>query len=359
MSNIVSVRDIETVTAEIVTIHAHTQRMMLTGAIEIGRRLVEAKSMVAYGEWGRYLEERVSYSVSTANNLMKLFQEYGDNQASLFDNFANSQTFQNLTYTKALAMLALPAELRQTFAEEHDVEGMSTREVQGAVQAELDKLKAEKAQTEKKLDEACEHNDDLRQRLEEERAKKEDLQEQTGTLGVKIDRLQKEKEKAELSEQNALRLVEKLNKKVAAAEKAEQAAKEALKKAQENPEIPDAVMEEMRQQVAADAAAKATEDLQKQLADAKEQLAATVKARQEAEEAEQKTREKLAAAERAAKMQNPDVAVFQSLYIQLQETWNRCVGAYNKVKQSDDTSAANCKKALEAAIAKFGSDIAG
>ena len=355
MSNIAKVRDIETVTKEILLI----QGVMVTGAIEIGRRLVEAKSMVEHGEWGKYLQERVNFSPSTANNYMRLYQEYGNNQASLFDDFANSQTFQNLTYTKALAMLALPADLRKTFAEENDVESMSTREVQGAVQAELDKLKAEKAKAEKKLDEACKHNDDLRQRLEEERAKKEGLQEQVDAHGEELTKLQKEKEKEEISEQNALRLVEKLNKKVAAAEKAEQTAKAALKKAQENPEIPDAVMEEMRQQVAADAAAKATEDLQKQLAEAKEQVAATVKAREAAQKEIAEVQEKLAAAERAAKMQNPDVAVFQSLYIQLQETWSKTVGAYIKVQQADETSAANCKRALDAAIAKFQSDIAG
>lgn len=359
MSNMVPVRDIETVTAEINIITVQTQRGLLTGAIEIGRRLVEAKSMVPHGEWGKYLQERVNYSQSSANNLMKLYQEYGDNQASLFDDFANSQTFQNLTYTKALAMLALPAEMRQSFAEEHDVENKSTREVQAEVQEELEKLKAEKEQAEKKLDEACEHNDDLRQRLEEERAEKEDLRDQVEADEEKLSKLQKEKEKAELSEQNALRLVDKLNKKVAAAEKAEQTAKDALKQAQEHPEIPESLMEEMRRQVAADAAKQATEDLQKQLDAAKEQAEAAAKAKQTAESATKEMQEKLAAAERAAKMQNPDVAVFQSLYIQLQETWNRTVGAYNKVLQGDDTSAANCKRALEAAIQKFQSDIAG
>jgi hypothetical protein len=115
----------------------------------------------------------------------------------------------------------------------------------------------------------------------------------------------------------------------------------------------------MRQQVAADAAAKATEDLQKQLAAAKEQAEAAIKARHAAEEEARAAAEKLAASEKSAKMKNPDVAVFQSLYIQLQETWNRCVGAYNKVQQVDDSSAANCKKALDAAIAKFQSDIGG
>ena len=118
-------------------------------------------------------------------------------------------------------------------------------------------------------------------------------------------------------------------------------------------------MEQMRNEVAADAAKKATEDLQKQLAAAQEQAESATKAREKAEAATKEAQEKLAAAERAAKMQNPDVAVFQSLYIQLQETWNRAVGAYNKVQQADETSAANCKRALDAAIQKFQSDIAG
>ena len=58
-------------------------------------------------------------------------------------------------------------------------------------------------------------------------------------------------------------------------------------------------------------------------------------------------------------MQNPDVAVFQTLYIQLQETWNRTVGAYQKVRQADEAAADSCRRALNAAISKFQSDIAG
>ena len=352
MSNMVPVRDIETVTAEINIITVQTQRGLLSGAIEIGRRLVEAKSMVPHGEWGKYLQERVNYSQSSANNLMKLYQEYGDNQASLFSDFANSQTFQNLTYTKALAMLALPADMRQSFAEEHDVENMSTREVQGAVQAELDAMKAKAGELEKKLDDACENNDILRQRLEDARAEAEDLKESA-------EQAESRAAAAAESEKAALEKVDKLTKQLATAKQKEQKASEALKQAREHPEIPEAMMEEMRQQVAADAAAKATEDLQKQLAEAKEQVAATVKAREAAQKEIAEVQEKLAAAERAAKMQNPDVAVFQSLYIQLQETWNKTVGAYIKVQQADETSAANCKRALDAAIAKFQSDIAG
>lgn len=352
MSNIIVARDIETVTAEINIITEHTQRGLLAGAIEIGRRLVEAKSMVPHGEWGKYLQERVNYSSSSANNLMKLYQEYGDNQTSLFSDFTNSQTFQNLTYTKALAMLALPAEMRQSFAEEHDVENKSTREVQAEVQAELEAMRACNGELEKKLEDACENNDVLRQRLEDARAEAEDLKDAA-------EQAESRAAAATENQQAALEKVEKLTKQLESAKQKEQKAKDALKQAQEHPEIPESLMEEMRQQVAADAAKQATEDLQKQLAAAKDQAEAATKAREQAEAATKEAQEKLAAAERAAKMQNPDVAVFQSLYIQLQETWNRTVGAYNKVRQVDEASATNCKRALDAAIQKFQSDIAG
>ena len=85
-----STRDIDMVTVEINTIKRQTQQILLTAAVEIGRRLVEAKSMVPHGEWGKYLEEKVEYSQSTAKNLMKLFEEYGSDQNKLFDYISNS-----------------------------------------------------------------------------------------------------------------------------------------------------------------------------------------------------------------------------------------------------------------------------
>ncbi|MBR0282111.1 MAG: DUF3102 domain-containing protein, partial [Oscillibacter sp.] len=41
--------------------------------------------------------------------------------------------FGHLTYTKALALLAVPADERETFVKENDVESMSTRELQDAI----------------------------------------------------------------------------------------------------------------------------------------------------------------------------------------------------------------------------------
>lgn len=134
-------RDLGTVTTEIRTLHRQAQQMVLSYAIEIGRRLVEAKAMVEYGGWGQYIKEELGYSQSTANNFMRLFEEYGKSQQSLFGGETESQTFGNLTYTQALALLALPAEEREEFVESHDVTEMSTRELEAAIR-ERDEAKA-------------------------------------------------------------------------------------------------------------------------------------------------------------------------------------------------------------------------
>lgn len=126
-------RDLGAVTVEIKALHRQAQQMVLSFAIEIGRRLVEAKALVEYGGWGAYIKEELGYSQSTANNFMRLFEEYGKSQQSLFGGEADSQTLGNLTYTQALALLAVPAEEREEFVENHDVEAMSTRELETAI----------------------------------------------------------------------------------------------------------------------------------------------------------------------------------------------------------------------------------
>jgi len=66
---------------------------------------------------------------------MRLFREYGADQQSLFGGVAKSQSFANLTYSKALLMLTVPEEDREQFMAEHDVEGMSNRELKAAIKA--------------------------------------------------------------------------------------------------------------------------------------------------------------------------------------------------------------------------------
>ena len=77
-------RDIAVITAEIKSIRQQANAMALLYAVEIGRRLEEAKRALPYGEWGKWLENEVEFSQSSANNFMRLFEEYGSAQISIF-----------------------------------------------------------------------------------------------------------------------------------------------------------------------------------------------------------------------------------------------------------------------------------
>ena len=143
----------EIVAAEIRQIADQTRKMVLNSSIEIGKRLCEAKEMVPHGEWAAWLEKNVDFSQSSANNFMKIYTEYGDIQGELWGASAKSQTFGNLSYSQAVALLAVPAEEREEFVKENHVEDMSTRELQEAIKAR---------------DEAVKERDKAREELEEE-----------------------------------------------------------------------------------------------------------------------------------------------------------------------------------------------
>lgn len=365
MSEIITVRDSEIVAAEINTIKEDTRRIMIANAIRIGGKLVEAKSMVPFGEWGKWLEEKVNYSQSTANNMMQLYREYGEDQESLFDNWTKSEAFGKLTYTQHMALLALPFADRAEFAESHDVENMSTRELEKAIRDEVAEANRQrdvaletKERFAQKLDTVNEslaameeELDEVKEDLEREKNRADTAGQEAAAYAKQVTKAQQEKERAEKSEKSALELVEKLKKQVSDAKAAEKKAKDALKASKDKPEIPEEIMEKLRAEAEAAAAQQAAAEMEKKLAEAQKRADVAAAQAQEAEE-------KLKAAQKAVQMANPDLAVFQNLYIQLQETWNRTVGAYQKVKTNDEGAAGNCMKALEAALAKFHSDIA-
>ena len=107
----------------------------LTTIIEIGRRMCAAKAMVKHGEWAGWLQQNTGYSSSTAENFMRIFNEYGADQISLFGDVEKPQTFGNLTYSKALALLSVPKSEREAFVQENNVDEMSTRELKEAIKA--------------------------------------------------------------------------------------------------------------------------------------------------------------------------------------------------------------------------------
>jgi len=151
MSEITPVRSPEIIAAEINSIKAQTQQIMLQASIEIGRRLAEAKAAVGHGNWTKWLKQSVDYSERTATNLMRIFNEYGNGQEKLFGQ-SNQQAFAELSYTQAIALLGIHDEDdRAEFIKENDVDSMSTRELQEAIK-ERDKEKAENEKLSKALE---------------------------------------------------------------------------------------------------------------------------------------------------------------------------------------------------------------
>lgn len=150
----------EHVAAEICAIKSQTQAIVLHASVEIGRRLVEAKNMLDHGLWGNWLSVYVDYSQRTATNLMKLYEEYKDK--------LNQQSLANLTYTRAVLLLGIAPEEREQFAEQNDVENMSTRELQQAIK-ERDELERKLAIAQDNLTEKAEEsrkNLEAKQQLE-------------------------------------------------------------------------------------------------------------------------------------------------------------------------------------------------
>ena len=107
-STAIGVRTADTIATEINTIKRQTQKIMLASSIEIGKRLTEAKDMIDHGAWGKWLQDNVNYSERTAQNLMRVYDQYGDKfgmteMDSLFASGAPN-VFEELSYTQALAL---------------------------------------------------------------------------------------------------------------------------------------------------------------------------------------------------------------------------------------------------------------
>ncbi|MFD0678989.1 MULTISPECIES: DUF3102 domain-containing protein [unclassified Paenibacillus] len=111
------------IAADIYSIKGQTGQVILYSSAEIGRKLVEAKEVLSHGEWGEWLKNSVDYSHSTANNLMRLYREYGADMPDI-------PTLASLSYSKAILLLGVPSKERELFAKENDVANMSSRELQ-------------------------------------------------------------------------------------------------------------------------------------------------------------------------------------------------------------------------------------
>lgn len=152
------------VAADINKIKMKTAVVLAMSAVEMGRLLCEAKSLVPHGEWGAWLEVNVDFSESKAQTLMRCYKEYGDGQIDMISGTSDLDFFAMLTVSQMDALLALPKPERREFVEEHREElesgDMSVRDMK----AEIAKLKSENEGLQKVAE-------GLNTMLEEERSK--------------------------------------------------------------------------------------------------------------------------------------------------------------------------------------------
>lgn len=325
-------RQISDVTQDI---RRKTGEFLLT-AIEIGRLLFEAKSMVEPGGWSKYIEEELPFSHSWANNYMKLYKEFGSDQTSLF---GDSQAFMNLRPTQALELLALPAEDRLEFMETHNVGEMSTRQLHAEIQAQLEEERSRRETAESERETAKAQLRDTEQDLlvaQQELASVKSIED---AWKEQIDKLTAEKHLALTGEKNAINKVEVLEKQLKDAQKAVRQAKMDLKHAQEHPEVPENLLEELRAQAEKEAAEKTEADLQKKLSEAAAALEKEAAKRQKAEH-------KLAEVQKQDRMKDPNLMAVQTLGQQMLFIANTINGHRMKAVIQDEANAGPIDKFL-------------
>ena len=307
-------RDISIVTAEIHELSRQANTMVLWYAIEIGRRLCEAKELLNHGEWGDWLARNIKFSHSKVNDLMKLFREYGAEQITLFGAVTNSQTFANLPYSKALQLLAVPSEEREEFAREVGVEDLSSREL---------------AQVIKERDEA-------RKAASEAQAREKELKDKAD----KADQAANEaRQKA--SAADALRAeVTRLEKAVQKANESASEWKDKYDGAIANPQIPEDRLEEAKAEAEA-AAQRELDELKKQLETAENEA-------KRAEEARIKAEEQLAMVENKLKTAAPEVAEFRAIYEEAQRVSNVLVDKLKEINRTEHETAVKLLRAVHA-----------
>ncbi len=315
-------RDIAVITAEIKSIQQQAKALALMYAVEIGRRLEEAKRALPYGAWGDWLKNEVDFSQSTANNFMKLFEEYGSAQISIFGASVDSQTFANLPYSKALQLLAVPANEREAFAEEIGAADLSVKELKAAIE-ERDAARKE-VEFRKKV------SDELERRLADAESAAQEARERS--------------QKAEEYRTKA----EDLEKSLAAEKEAAAKLRDDLKQALKDPKIPKSKLDQIQAEAAVAAKQAANNAANKELEEARRKAEDAQAAAMAAKIAEQQAKERLEEVQKQLKTARPEVAAFKALFDDIQSAAARLHEMINKIRETDSDTANKLSAALKA-----------
>jgi len=301
MSEVVTVRPLEVIEGEIHIFKAQASASML----EIGRRLIEAKTQLQHGEWEKWLEEKVEFSARTAQRFMKIAEGYKE-----------SDTVALLGTRKALALLAFEEVEREEFlAEKHEVNG-EEKTVQEMTSAELDEAIRRRKEAEEELARVKQEKLDAEVRAEgfakeAEKARADaDIAQKSGKKMAEDMRIIK----AELNNQKNLAAT--------ASADAEEARKE---------------LEEIRNKPVDVAVQDPTE----------EQIAAAAAPAIEAARAE--SAERIRELEKQLAMADTETQAFRMRFVVWQEAYGEMAKVLEKIEKADPEKAAKLRNAVNAA----------
>ena len=305
-NNVLVIRSPEVIAAEINTIKRSTAKYVLEQSIEIGRLLCEAKKSVPHGEWGHWLEERCAYSTSNANNLMRIYTEYGENEDQLsFFEENKLELYGDLNRSQAIALLALPPTERAEFVKSNDVPSMSVSELES-------KIKEVKAETEAAV----------RAEMEEAIKKAEaEVGEQKRRADKNAADLEKVKKNPELK---------KVQQKLWEAENAVETLRDVSEKAAKNAELMKNENAILREQLSQPAITEITEEQRKAIiAEANSQMSADLAAK----DAElENIKGKMAQMETSFE---PTVQMFSIYFEAMQESFNKMMGLIRRCENPE------------------------
>lgn len=336
MNDIQTQRTPDIIGAEIRGLTQQAKSMTLWFGIEIGRRLTEAKALLEHGQWLPYLKEQTEFSQPSASRLMRLYDEYGAKQTSLFGAELNYSTLNNLSISNALRLLAVPEDEREEFALEHDVEHMSARE--------LDELIKQRDEAEKRAAKA-----------------EEQLKQADEGAALRAAEVNDKLAAAESAAAEARGQLDALRKDLAEAEAGRNKAEAELEDIKSRPvEVAVEVDEKAVAEAVTAARAKNDAEWAEKMAKVENELSeAGLKAEKlkaKIKKAEEKAEEKAAELERLKKSQtlnDPNTAVFKQIFEQVQEDFNKLHGSLLKVRASDPDTAQKLTAAVRALVDKM------
>ena len=360
-------RSLATVTAEIRTIRAARDKMFLEASVEIGRRLKEAKELVGHGGWGDYCKTELDFSQQTAQNHIRLFEAYAADQIRLDGAALKSQAFGDLTYTQALALLALPSEEeREDFVKSHDLGTMSTRELQEELRRRTEDPSSVAASAPSPQGEGSagdgaaprlslqeiEEARETKLRLVRAESRARDAEAERDRIIRETEESREKLEKAEKKADEAAQRASDLQTELDKARKAEDKAKRELEKAKANKTASPELLAQLRKEAESAAEARHKADSE-ELKEAKDQCVKAETdvdaARQEAARARQEAEaaaKSLAALQKELRMAEPKVAVFRDRFTSLQGDLSALIVSIDELPEDKQAGARKGLRAI-------------